>query len=327
MWLIGIAAFGLCVPGALAGKSEAIEVTPAVRADIRFRMLQNGIIEVPVIINGRGPFYFILDTATQTSVIDTRVAKGLRLEATDRLNLRTPTGEKTLIRAFVDNLSVGAFSEARFEVLEDRFAGAVIKDQAVDGILGQNFLSKYDVLLDYKQSAMSLWPTGRGRAPSGARIPLVFHNGCPTVRAAIGKGTPLRLYLDSGTTALTLFRDSPDFQRCILSSCGGTLTNTVSSSHVIQGAMRSLWLGNIHMRDVPTFLAQEDLAGKSNANAIQRERGAIQGMEPDANAATDRESAMKPPDAGDLLDGMLPTNLFSSIYISMHDAYAVINSR
>ncbi len=47
---------------------------------------------VPVSINGHGPFQFALDTSSQNSMIDQKLAAGLALRPTHRVEIVTMTG-------------------------------------------------------------------------------------------------------------------------------------------------------------------------------------------------------------------------------------------
>src|SRR5689334_16418486 len=70
------------------------QVVPASRnieeSSIRFSLVQNSLVVIPVFLNGRGPYKFILDTGATTSVLSVGVAS--------RLNIRT-VGSKTFLTA------------------------------------------------------------------------------------------------------------------------------------------------------------------------------------------------------------------------------------
>src|SRR5450631_3510745 len=76
-------------------------VVPKIGEAIHFERLRGQTIAVPVILNGRGPFQFVLDTGTDSSIIDAHLAQELGLKPVDSLTLLTATGEKTVPRMFV----------------------------------------------------------------------------------------------------------------------------------------------------------------------------------------------------------------------------------
>jgi hypothetical protein len=280
--LIGLAMF--C---GVANKAE----TPT-RVDIRCRILQKSIIAIPALIDGRGPFDFVLDTGTETSLIDRGLARKLGLSVVDRLTLNTPSGQKTLSRAFLPQVSLGPLSETNVEVLVDTIDSISALDPKLHGVLGQNFLSQFDFLLDYTRGIISFYSGGSGEQPiDGMHIPLVLQHGCPALKAKAVDGTDLLLLLDSGTSALTVFKvGAPGFRSCGRLDCNGTMKTIVAASLVVQGMMSGLSIGDADLHDVPAFF-----------------------------------SAQKP--GADPVDGMLPTSLFRSVYINNREGYAIINPR
>ena len=114
---------------------------------------------VPVTINGRGPFRFLVDTGAQATVVTARV--------TDDLGL-LPTGRATLVamasRTFVDTIALDGleFAGRRFNnlitpLLRDRDIGA-------DGIIGLDSLQDLRVILDFRNDAITVSdaPLGTG---------------------------------------------------------------------------------------------------------------------------------------------------------------------
>ena len=114
---------------------------------------------VPVTINGRGPFRFLVDTGAQATVVTARV--------TDDLGL-LPTGRATLVamasRTFVDTIALDGleFAGRRFDnlttpLLRDRDIGA-------DGIIGLDSLQDLRVILDFRTDAITVSdaPLGTG---------------------------------------------------------------------------------------------------------------------------------------------------------------------
>ena len=106
---------------------------------------------VPVTINGRGPFRFLVDTGAQATVVTARV--------TDDLGL-VPTGRATLVamasRTAVDTIALDGleFAGRRFNnlttpLLRDRDIGA-------DGIIGLDSLQDLRVILDFRADAITV---------------------------------------------------------------------------------------------------------------------------------------------------------------------------
>jgi predicted aspartyl protease len=261
----------------------------AVSTRVRCRILQKAMVAVPVFINGRGPFEFLLDTGTETSLIEPSLARDLALSATDQFTLYTPNGEKTLARAFLPTVTLGTVSGSNVEVLVDRPEAITALDPKLRGILGQNFLSQFNLLLDYKQQRVTLFAgPSPDEAIAGTHIPFLLDHGRPLLIAKGSNGADLHLLLDSGSSSLWLFtREAPGF----LSDPAGrnaTLQTAAKATSAIRGMVPLLSLGDTRLRDVPALLIEQQTHESS-------------------------------------VDGLLPTSLFHSVYFNNREEYAIIN--
>lgn len=256
---------------------------------VQFQILQKAMVAVPVFINGRGPFEFLLDTGTETSLIDPALARDLGLSATDHLTLYTPNGEKTLARAFLPKVTLGTVSGNNLEVLVDRSEAITNLGSKLRGVLGQNFLSQFDLLLDYKQKLLTLFAgPSPDEAIAGTHIPFHLEHGTPLLIAKGSNGADLRLLLDSGSSNFWLFtREASGF----LNDPAGrsaTLQTAAKATPAISGMVRVLSLGDTRLRNVPALLT-EKLAQEST------------------------------------VDGLLPTCLFQTVYFNNREGYAIVS--
>ena len=256
---------------------------------VRFRILPKTMIAVPVFINGRGPFEFLLDTGTETSLIDPALAHDVGINATDQLTLYTPNGKKILARAFLPKVTLGTACGSNLEVLIDHSNTIAELDPRLRGILGQKFLSQFDLLLDYKQKLVTLFAgPSPDEAIAGTHIPFHLEHGTPLLIAKGSNGADLRLLLDSGSTNFWLFtREASGF----LSDPAGrsaTLQTTAQATSAISGMVRVLSLGDTRLRNVPALLV-EKLAQESS------------------------------------VDGLLPTCLFQTVYFNNREGYAIVS--
>jgi hypothetical protein len=147
---------------------------PGSAASVTPRLVQRALIVIPVKVNQTGPYDFMVDTGSQVTVIDPLLALELGLK---------PQGTVGLI-------SVDSYAQASVTVLDRLEAGpnvvekplAVVNDlrqiQAADprirGVLGENFLAHFDLLIDYAHKRLCLDKTNALReSVHGERIPLV----------------------------------------------------------------------------------------------------------------------------------------------------------
>ena len=267
---------------------RAATVVPKNGEMVRFVRLGGQIVVVPVILNGRGPFQFVLDTGTDSSLIDVHLAEELGLNAVDELTLLTAAGQKTVPRMFVKTASVGQAIGQDLELLATDL-DSVFRGTTVRGVLGQDFLQAFDILLDYKKGVVTFLSPGSAPPVGGVRVPISLEHGRPVILWKIAANRELRLLLDSGSSSLTFFRtDIPSFHQCVVPACRQTVTTSVSAATAFSGMLSSLVLGDASLHDVPA-------------------------------------SYMSQPAKGDEIDGMLPTALFRCVYVNNHEHYAIFS--
>ena len=128
--------------------------------DVALKVLKHGnqvIALVPVTINGHGPYTFALDTGASQSLVDSSVAKELRVKKTGASHrvagITSVTNVKTIV---VKNWRVGKVKLPATTVVEANlpFGDA---DGGVQGLLGSDMLSSFDVVtIDYADGVLKL---------------------------------------------------------------------------------------------------------------------------------------------------------------------------
>jgi predicted aspartyl protease len=126
------------------------------------RVDRSGRILAPVLINGRGPFRFIVDTGANYSVVARRVSDALQLGtgSTASLVLNGVTGSATVPTVLVKRLEVGdlTLEERQLPVLEYVLANA-------DGILGVEGFEDKRVTVDFQHDRITI-TRSRGQRPA-----------------------------------------------------------------------------------------------------------------------------------------------------------------
>ena len=119
-------------------------------------------IVVPVFVNGHGPYPFLLDTGAQVTVIDPALAGALHLSAnTAKVKIVTGVGAKAsasvqqadsiqLDGHTLNNLPVVVYATANVQ-------GTSENNVRVVGILGQNFLEHFGLVLSPKTNCVRLF--------------------------------------------------------------------------------------------------------------------------------------------------------------------------
>jgi len=99
---------------------------------------------VPVSIEGKGPFAFVIDTGAERTVISRRIADRLALEGEDPAELMSIAGTSMVDMVYVPSLTLGqkSYEGLISPVLAARHIGA-------DGILGLDGLQDQRILFDF----------------------------------------------------------------------------------------------------------------------------------------------------------------------------------
>jgi Aspartyl protease len=121
------------------------------QSEVHFRIVNNSLVVISVKSTQAGPFDFLLDTGADTTVVDSSIASRLSLVPTDRIRQTTLSGIRTVTCGFLRNLSVGSVQVENLYVLTQDLRELRKIDVQIEGIVGQNFLSQFNYLLDYRK--------------------------------------------------------------------------------------------------------------------------------------------------------------------------------
>ena len=127
--------------------AEPVLTETLVLQDERYRRMT-----VPVLINGQGPFNFLIDTGAEASVLSHALADQLQLNERDTALLVGTASERIVETAQVDEISFGSgtYRDATAALVEgDNIGGA-------DGILGLDSLQDRRILLDFENRVMEV---------------------------------------------------------------------------------------------------------------------------------------------------------------------------
>lgn len=161
------------------------------------RLDRSGRVLAAVLINGRGPFRFILDTGANRSAISPRVVEVLGLESADGdvVGVHGVTGSAAMPVVRVDTLRAGdiVLEDVRLPVLTSQvFADA-------DGILGVEGLQHARVDVNFTSDRVNIGHSPRRRAPEGfVTMPVRLEkNGLMLVNGRVG-GVRVQIIIDTG---------------------------------------------------------------------------------------------------------------------------------
>jgi len=153
-----------------------------------------------VFLNGNGPWRFVLDTGAQTNQVDASVARKLGLAPGFQAEMVTTTGNIHVAGGRVAEVSLGSATASNQEFLFTTLDGAHALSADIKGVLGEQFLSQFDYLLDFTHHRLVI---GEATPEGGNRLSFETVNGCPAIGTSEGK-----LTLDSGTNVMLLYRQT-----------------------------------------------------------------------------------------------------------------------
>ena len=105
-----LVSFALSLATVVSARVACSSKGPPVGLHVSFDLLSNHIIVVPVLIGREGPFEFLLDTGTNTTIIEPKLAESLGIHPTGRTTLETVAGSKTVFLGQVASMALGPVS-------------------------------------------------------------------------------------------------------------------------------------------------------------------------------------------------------------------------
>jgi hypothetical protein len=119
-------------------------------------MVERSLIVVPVTINHAGPYDFLVDTGAQVTTVDPGLAAELNLEIEGTTGLVGVGFRARPSFAHLSLLEAGSHAVANAVVVVQNLDQLQAADPHIRGILGGNFLGHFDVLIDYVHSMLCL---------------------------------------------------------------------------------------------------------------------------------------------------------------------------
>jgi predicted aspartyl protease len=287
-----------CVTDLPAVAQHADQTTPApniVTAKIKLDDLSMMI--VPVSINGAGPFDFLLDTGASKTIIDQKLADQLGLPRQEEKTLNGMLASVRLSIVHVNSLSVaGATVPGGYVFSSDH---PVTVNSKVRGVLGEDFLQNFDLLIDYAHQVI------RFEAPLGSMAERAIGGHLPLQLNGVlhGQPTPNRLVLSAsipqlGAAPMLLLLDSGANHPALLRDIRGL---GASSLQPMRAGNFDQWTSEgASVFTVPSIRLGESSIGDLTFIAISR------------HADVDT-------------DGLLPTSLFHSLFISVRGRFVILN--
>jgi Aspartyl protease len=212
---------------------------------LQFHLRSGYLIIVQTMVNGVGPFEFLLDTGTTRTVIDPDLERQLQAPVIGEVSLTGVLHVRQDQMVQLQDVRLGQASLTGLGAVVDKLTRQKMLAPGIRGVLGEDFLSKFDILIDYKRHGLRF-----GAAPpAGERCRFETtgqHHGLPTTNRLLiaaefmeVSGAKVQLQLDTGARVPELFpvgHDSPSSQPWsgFIAASSGTNDITIHSNITIK---------------------------------------------------------------------------------------------
>lgn len=232
----------------------------AVSENIQFRLAggQNPLLLVPVCLNAKGPYQFILDTGASHCLLSQELSATLGIQPETQKQAMGAGGPVTLTFAHVGSITVGSVRQQNVHVAitnELQRIGAAIQSR-VDGVLGFDFLKDFVLTVDYQASVLHLAsPSERGNGNanwSGSSLSFKLASASKPLilvpAIANGQG-PFQFALDTGASR-TMLSSQLAGQLAVATTDDSPVTGGGGQIQILAGTLSSLAVGDAEVRDL-----------------------------------------------------------------------------
>lgn len=164
---------------------------------IQGRVERDSRMTIPVLIDGRGPYDFVVDTGSQRSIVAASIAGRLALPASRKLRIVDIGGRQEVETVEADEIGIGSRSYAGviMPVMEDANLGAL-------GVVGTDNLQEQRVLIDFSRNRMAVGSQRSLGGNSGYEIVVTARrkSGQLIITEANIDGVKTAVLIDTGAT-------------------------------------------------------------------------------------------------------------------------------
>jgi predicted aspartyl protease len=258
----------------------------------------SGVPIVQVSVNGTGPYPFVLDTGANVTIIKRQLLQKLQMPGIGSVTIAASLGDSAHQRTEAATLAIDGLSLEHIEIntLEDGQLGTL--EGHVQGILGENFLKYFDLLIDNDHHALTLDRSTNLESSFAGEHLLVGRTGTynstltpdrVVVRLQLAVlARPVFFLLDSGTNTLMLFPGKREAAHVSWSTGSGN----IHSFNTIQ---------NCRVERTTLAIGSQTLRGVMLAACDDRTRDKMD------------------------TDGLLSTGIFHRLFICHHHDYVIAN--
>jgi len=263
---------------------------------LRVRTIAGYLMVVSVFINDRGPFDFLIDTGTNTTLIDPQLATELALQPKDTLKLASLASATDVPRYYFQTFRVGPVSVSNQEALAVPLPQLTALDRKIRGVLGMNFLLQFSFRLDYEHRTMELYTFPESaQVPAGLRVPVEINESRLLIKV-VSEASPSgswKLALDSGIAQFLIFQDrisSASERSCGKPNCLIQVATNLTDQRASTILLHDVSIAGARLPETQVVVLRNDLQKSS-----------------------------------DLQDGLLPASPFRSVFFDRRNATVIFS--
>jgi len=244
---------------------------PATNTNLPVRTIEGYLMVVSVSINDRGPFDFLIDTGTNTTLIDPELAKELGLTPKDSLQLASLGSATNVPRYYFQTFRVGPASVSNQEALAVPLPQLTAVDRKIRGVLGMNFLLHFSFRLNYDRRTLELYPFPEAaNVPAGLRVPVEINESRLLIKVA-SSASPRgswKLALDSGIAQFLVFQQRivppPGSGACGKSHCLIQVSTNLADHSASTVLLHDVSIADSRLTDTQVVVLRNDLQKPSD---------------------------------------------------------------
>jgi hypothetical protein len=268
------------------------------------RIVANALLVIPVKVNGSGPYDFIVDTGSELNVTDPALAAQLKLKSQGQVGLIAATTSFRASVVVLDSLETGSRNIPNAIATVQDLGPIQAADPRIRGVLGENFLRHFDLLIDYPHHLLCLDDTRLMQTRlRGEPVPLVqpkdedtnseFSDRLVVSVNLAAASRPVLLQVDSGSDGPVLYGGKKDFLEPLLK----------------RAQLQGPEVG--HARSAFALLPSQDMTlGSRTVRKVPFVTPAKASLNPDRKE-----------------DGILPTVLFQRVFVNRADRYIIFDPK
>lgn len=215
---------------ATAGCNARDAASPA--SEVAIEVVDGRPVAGGIYVNGSGPYRFLIDTGAQTNQLYAPLAGAIGLSPTYRVELESVSGTVLVPGLRGAMISLGPATAADQEILLTGLDAVQALSPGIHGVLGQEFLSRFDYLLDFAGGRLSFAAL---EPENGLHLGLQLVHGRPAIPTDLGT-----LILDSGAATAVLYRNRHAPAAAALRTAAGSVAASAPRSTTLRIAGRRL---------------------------------------------------------------------------------------